>query len=124
MTLKELYETWTFKAGNKLGANKTPREQSEGDVAVDFLPNTYQTEVRNRTPGDKVVLQDSNPNGTNGTFNTESAFKYYSTLYNSPLTLFKSRPVHIYNAQGTDKNKFITSDKYRNSPGALYTNNP
>lgn len=124
MSLKDLYNNWNFKAANTLGANKTPREQTEGKIAVDFLPNSYQTEVRNRIPGDKVVVQATADDDTKGTFNKTSAFKYYSTLFNSPLRTFKSKLVHIYNAQGTGKNsKYSTSDNIRNTPGALYNTN-
>lgn len=122
MGLKELYEGWAFRNGNKLGTN-TPREQSDGDVAVDFLPNTYQTEIKNRTPTDTVVVQATSDDATNGTFNTTTAFRYYSTLVRSPLTSFKSRIVHKYDAQGTDATKYATSNEIKNTPGALYNTN-
>lgn len=122
MGLKELYETWTFKAGNTLG-NKNPRDQKDGILAVDYLPNTYQTEVKNRTPNDTVVTQATADDSTNGTFNTTSAFKYYSTLFASPLKTFKSKVVHLYNAQGTDTAKYATSNEIKNTPGALYSTN-
>jgi hypothetical protein len=124
MGLEELYKRWVFKNGNKLGATNTPREQSEGKVAVDFLPNTYQTEIRNRTPDDKVVTQATADDDTTGMFNKTTAFQYYSTIFNSPLKRFKSRVVHLYNAQGTTEEKYITSTKVKNTPGALYINNP
>ena len=123
MALKDIYEQWAFRPIAGVGANQTPVKQSEGDVSVDFLPNTYQTEVRNRTPGDKVVTQAAGDDVTDGTFNTTSAFKYYTSLFNSPLKTFKSRVVHLYNAQGTDANKYITSNEVKNTPGALYSNN-
>lgn len=122
MALKDIYESWNFKP-IVAGTGKTPREQSEGKVAVDYLPNTYQTEVRNRTPGDKVVIQSTDDDATKGTFNTTSAFKYYSTLFTSPLKTFKSKVVHLYNAQGTDTSKYITSNKVKDTPGALYSTN-
>ena len=123
MSLLDLYNSWNFKSANTAGANKTPREVTEGKVAVDFLPNTYQTEVRNRTPHDKVVTQATGDDATNGTFSTVSAFKYYSTLFNSPLKTFKSKIVHLYNAQGTDATKYATSNQVKNTPGALYSTN-
>lgn len=123
MSLLDLYNNWNFKPANSLGANKTPREQSQGKISVDFLPNIYQTEVRNRIPGDKVVTQASDDDSTNGTFNTISAFKYYSSLYNSPLKTFKSKVVHLYNAQGNDNTQYVTSTEVRNTQGALYNTN-
>ena len=122
MALKDIYESWAFRpiAGAQ---NKNVRDQAEGKLAVDFLPNTYQTEVRNRTPGNKVVSQATGDDTTNGTFNTTSAFKYYSTLISSPLKTFKSKVVHLYNAQGTDNAKYATSNQVRNTPGALYNTN-
>jgi hypothetical protein len=123
MALKDIYESWAFKPILGVGASDTPVKQSEGRVAVDYLPNTYQTEVRNRTPGNKVVTQATGDDTTNGTFNTTSAFKYYSTLYSSPLKTFKSKVVHLYNAQGTDASKYATSNEIRNTPGALYSTN-
>lgn len=122
MALKDIYESWTFRPILS-GADKSPRNQANGEVAVDFLPNDYQTEVRNRAPGDKTVVQATGESDTAGTFNTTTAFKYYSTLYNSPLKTFKAKQVHLYNAQGTDAQKYITSNAYRNTPGALYINN-
>jgi hypothetical protein len=123
MSLLDLYNSWNFKNGNTLGTNKTPKEQTEGKVAVDFLPNTYQAEVKNRDPHNKTVTQASADDATNGTFNTTTAFKYYSTLVNSPLKTFKSKVVHLYNAQGTDSTKYATSNQIRNTPGALYNTN-
>jgi hypothetical protein len=123
MALKDIYEKWAFRPLAGVGAGDTPVKQSEGKVKVDFLPNTYQTEVRNRTPGDKVVNQATVDDATNGTFNTTSAFKYYSTLYSSPLKTFKSRVVHLYNAQGNDSTQYITSNEVRNTQGALYSTN-
>lgn len=122
MGLKELYEGWNFRPIMD-GADNNPREQKEGKVAVDFLPNTYQAEIRNRTPGDAVVIQASADNATNGMFNPVSAFQYYTTLFNSPLKTYKSQIVHRYNAQGTDQAKYITSTGIVNMPGALYSTN-
>lgn len=123
MALKDLYESWAFKPLAGVGSADNPRTQSEGKVKVDFLPNTYQTEVRNRTPGDKVVTQATGDDTTAGTFNKDSALKYYSTLYNSPLKTFKGRVVQQYNAQGTDTNKYVSSAEVRNTQGALYSTN-
>lgn len=122
MALIDIYENWTFRPIMP-GTGNTPRDQSTGTVAVDFLPNTYQTEVRNRTPGDKTVTQATGESDTAGTFHTTTAFKYYSTLYSGPLKTYKARQVHLYNAQGTDAQKYATSDAVRNTPGALYINN-
>ena len=123
MALKDIYESWTFKPLAGAGAADNPRTQSEGKVKVDFLPNTYQTEVRNRTPGDTVVTQATADDATVGTFNTDTAFKYYSELYNSPLKTFKGKVVQQYNAQGTDTNKYVSSAEVRNTQGALYSTN-
>lgn len=123
MALKDIYESWAFKPILGVGANDTPVKQSEGRVAVDYLPNTYQTEVRNRSPRDTVVTQATTDDATNGTFNTTTAFKYYSTLFNSPLKTFKSKVVHLYNAQGGDTAKYSTSNEIKNTPGALYSTN-
>ncbi len=123
MKLEDMYKNWVFKPVAGVGAGNTPVKQSEGKVAVDYLPNTYQTEVRNRLPGDKVVVLATDDDKTKGAFNETSAFKYYSTLVSSPLKTFKSKVVHLYNAQGSDTSKYISSDKIRNSPGALYNTN-
>ena len=117
MSLLDLYNSWNFKSANTAGANKTPREVTEGKVAVDFLPNTYQTEVRNRTPQNKVVTQATADNATVGEFNT-AALGYYSTLVNSPLKAYKSRVIHKYNS-ATNKT-FLDSTQIKNTPGALY----
>jgi len=124
MGLIEKYNTWAFKPVMS-GNGNNPINQSEGKVRVDYLPNTYQTEVRNRTPGDKVVNQATADDATNGTFKTDTAFKYYTTLTtNTRLTQYKSKLVHRYNAQGTAPNaKFITSDEWKNSKGVLYSTN-
>jgi hypothetical protein len=123
MGLKELYESWTFKSVTPLSTSQNAREQSKGNVAVDFLPNTYQAEVRN-TARNQPVLPSSGDDTTNGTFKPSTAFKYYSTLVSGPLKSFKSRVVHLYNAQGTNKNdRYVSSDKVRNTPGALYSTN-
>jgi hypothetical protein len=130
MGLKEMYESWNFRPVME-GDGNTPRNQAEGLVAVDFLPNTYQTEVRNRTPGNKTVTQATADDATNGTFNTTtgpnklSAFAQYTRLFgNTTLTRYKSKIVHKYNAQGTTPNsKFITSDDWKNSEGVLYSTN-
>jgi hypothetical protein len=122
MSLLDLYNSWSFRAGNTLG-NKTPVDQSQGKIAVDFLPNTYQTEVRNRVPGDKAVLQATGDDNTFGTFNTTSAFKRYTTLFNdTSLRVFKGKEVHKYNAQGPTTAKYITSNNIVNTPGAQYFN--
>lgn len=124
MRLEDIYRTWTFKPIAGVGASDTPVKQAEGRVAVDFLPNTYQTEVRNRTPNNKVVVQATRDDATNGTFRTTTAFNYYTTLYNNnSLRNFKSKVVHLYNAQGTTNEKYITSNVIRNTPGALYNTN-
>jgi hypothetical protein len=117
MGLKELYETWQFRPIMN-GANNTPPKQSEGEVAVDYLPNEYQAEIRNRTPGDKVVVQATDDDDTKGMFNKESAFKYYSTL----ITQYGTKS-QIYKAQAGDTNKFVNSNSWKNSPGVLYSTN-
>lgn len=123
MALKDLYESWAFKPLAGAGSADNPRTQSEGKVKVDFLPNTYQTEIRNRTPGDKVVTQATADDATLGTFNKDSALKYYSQLYNSPLKTFKGKVVQQYNAQGADTSKYVSSAEVRNTQGALYSTN-
>lgn len=123
MGLLETYQEWNFKPITP-GASKTPRDQSDGKVAVDYLPNTYQKQIENRRPTDTVVIQASGDDATNGSFNTTTAFLYYSSLINGPLKNYKSRLVHKYNAQGTsDNDKYATSNEIRNTPGALYTTN-
>lgn len=123
MGLKELYEGWAFRPLKDVNQDGTPKKQSEGKFSVDFLPNTYQTEIRNRTPGDKIVTQAATDDATNGTFNTTTAFKYYSTLFGGPLRTFKSKIVHLYDAQGAEEAKYVTSNSIRNTPGALYNTN-
>lgn len=122
MSLLDLYNNWNFRSVNPLPSSKNPKEQSEGKVAVDFLPNTYQTEVRN-TPRNKPVVPSTGDDTTNGTFKPTTAFRYYSTLVSGPLKSFKSKLVHMYNAQGTNEQKYITSNSVKNTPGALYSSN-
>ena len=118
-----MYENWTFKPLRDVGNGGTPIKQAEGKFSVDYLPNTYQTEVKNREVGNKVVTQATEDDATNGTFNTDSAFKYYSTLVDT-FGRYKSRLVHQYNAQGkNDNDRFVTSTSYRNAPGILYNTN-
>jgi len=58
MGLKETYESWVFRPIAGVGANATPVKQSEGDVSVNFLQDTYQPRKEvNRAPGDTVVTQ-------------------------------------------------------------------
>jgi hypothetical protein len=122
MKLEDLYKDWQFKPILG-GANKTPRDQASGTAAVDFLPNTYQAEVRNREFGDKVVTQATEDDKTNGTFKPDTAFRYYTRLFQSSFRTFKSTIVHKYNAQGTnDSDKYESANK--DTPGALYINNP
>lgn len=126
MGLKEIYEDWAFRP-ILTGEGKTPRDQTEGDVAVDFLPNDYQTEVTNRTPGDLTVTPATGDDTTSGQFK-ESAFGMYSTfLDNSKTRKYYNKdlasPSHKYNGQGTEKDKFTTSDEWKNSPGVLYSTN-
>lgn len=119
MSLLDMYNNWKFKPLQGAGADATPTNQSAGKVAVDYLPNDYQKEVKNRTPGDKVVTQATADDTTVGAFNTTSAFKHYSTLIkNTTLTLWKNRTIHLYNAQGANY-----TDKIKDTPGALYTTN-
>jgi hypothetical protein len=118
MSLKDIYEEWTFKPLRGVGAGDTPIKQSEGKVNVDFLPNTYQEEVVNREPGDKVVTQATEDNATVGMFN-EGALGYYSTLVDSTLKTYKTKVVHKYNNTNTS---YLTSMEVRNTPGALYIN--
>jgi len=123
MGLKEKYDAWQFRP-ILAGDNKTPRNQKDGTVAVDFLPNTYQTGVANRTPGDKTVTQATDDDKTNGEF-TPTAFSRYTTLFQSSARVFKSKIVHAYNAQGTnDNDKYTTSTGIKEAPGTLYINNP
>ena len=122
MALKDIYEKWTFKPLAGVGAGDTPIKQSEGRVDIDFLPNNYQTGVTNRTPGNKVVTQATEDNKTNGKF-TDQALGYYTRLYQSPARLFKSKVVHLYDAQGTDTSKYVSSAEIRNTQGALYSTN-
>jgi hypothetical protein len=116
MGLKETYDTWTFKPLAGTGNADTPRNQSEGKVNVDYLPNTYQNGLTNRTPKDKVVTQATADNATNGKFNS-AALGYYSTLIDSPLKLFKSQEVHKYKI---DRNY---TTQFENSKGVLYSTN-
>ena len=116
MGLKETYETWTFKPLKDTGNADTPPNQSEGKVNVDYLPNTYQSGLANRTPQDKVVTQATADDATNGAFNS-TAFGYYSTLVDSPLKLFKSQEVHKYKINGNYTTQF------QNSEGVLYSTN-
>jgi len=127
MGLKEIYETWTFKVGNTIG-NKGPREQSEGAAAVNYMPDTYQTEVRNRAPGDTTAMQSTEDDSTKGTFRPQTAFRYYtSMILNTFLTRYPrtgvGKLVHKFNAQGTDQDKYLTSNEIKRTPGALYNTN-
>jgi hypothetical protein len=116
MGLKETYLAWNFRPIMD-GQNKTPLEQKEGKVAVDFLPNDYQAEIRNRTPGDKVVVQATDDDDTKGMFNKESAFKYYSTLIGKYSTV-----AQLYKAQAEDTDTFTKSTSWSSAPGVLYSN--
>ncbi len=116
MTVPNSSAATSLLGGQTLAAGN-PRTQSEGKFSVDFLQNTYQNEVANRTPGDKVVTQATADNATVGEFNT-AALGYYSTLVNSPLKAYKSRVIHKYNS-ATNKT-FLDSTQIKNTPGALY----
>tara|TARA_R110000868_G_scaffold304305_2_gene564813 strand:- start:421 stop:822 length:402 start_codon:yes stop_codon:yes gene_type:complete len=132
MGLKELYDDWAFKP-IMAGANKTPRDASEGLVAVNFLPNSYQVEVKNREIGDTSILLDTDPTKTKGSFRTDTAFGMYSKFlsstatrdyYNNSLTKAGTKTVHLYNAQGVNANdKYSTSAGIAGSKGILYTTN-
>lgn len=118
-----MYDAWQFRP-IMAGDGNNPRNQKEGAVAVDFLPNNYQTGVVNRPIGDKTVIQATADDATTGRF-TPQAFNRYTTLFQSNFRVFKSKIVHTYNAQGTnDNDKYTTSTGIKNSPGALYINNP
>lgn len=118
MALKDLYESWAFKPLAGAGSADTPRTQSEGDVKVDFLQNTYtKNDTTNRTPGDTVVTQAVEDNTTAGEFNSD-ALGYYSSLVSSPLKAYKSKVIHKYNSNSNQK--YLDSTQTRNSPGALY----
>lgn len=116
MGLKELYDDWTFRP-IIAGEGKTPREQTDGKVAVDFLPNTYQTQVTNRAPDDKTVVLATGDDETEGSFN-ETALTYYSTLLNT-----YSRVAQTYKAQKEVTNTFVGSTDWSGSPGVLYSTN-
>lgn len=119
MGLKETYESWAFRPIAGVGASDTPVKQSEGDVSVNFLQDTYQPSKEvNRTPGDKVVTQATEDNATAGIFKQE-ALGYYSTLIGSTLKTYKSNVVHKYNNTNAT---YLESTQVRNSPGALYIN--
>jgi hypothetical protein len=119
MGLKETYESWVFRPIAGVGANATPVKQSEGDVSVNFLQDTYQPRKEvNRAPGDTVVTQATEDNATAGIFKQE-ALGYYSTLIGSTLKTYKSRVVHKYNNTNA---RYLESTQVRNTPGALYIN--
>lgn len=141
MSLLDLYNSWTFKTPtvvNTQNTQKTPRDaatvnSSSPGVGVDFLPDTYQAEIRNRGYRDTTIQLDTDPTKTKGTFNTTTAFGLYSTFlsktatrnyYNNSLTTAGTKTIHLYNAQGTNVNdKYITSTVIKNTPGALYNTN-
>jgi len=126
MSLEELYNQTNFR--NKLntkfngGAYGTPAspvdQATDGSVAVDFLDNTYQSEVRNRTPGDKTVVQAVGDDTTNGTFTTRAFTHYTSLTANTALT--RQATLHMYNARNNEK-KYESS--IAGTPGALYNTN-
>lgn len=139
MSLIDLYNSWTFKTPtvvNTQDTQKTPRDaatvnSSTPGVGVDFLPDTYQAEVRNRGYQDKTIQLDTDPTKTKGTFNTTTAFGMYSTFlssnatrnyYNNSLTTAGTKTIHLYNAQGS-----LPQDKYvgviQSTPGGLYSTN-
>ena len=119
MGLKETYESWVFRPIAGVGANATPVKQSEGDVSVNFLQDTYQPRKEvNRAPGDTVVTQATEDNATAGIFKSE-ALGYYSTLIGSTLKTYKSKVVHKYNNTNAS---YLESTQIRNTPGALYIN--
>lgn len=141
MSLKELYENWAFTTPtvvNTQNTKKSPREaatvnDASKGVSVDFLPDTYQAEVRNRGYQNKIIELEADPTKTKGTFNTNTAFSMYSRFlnpsetrnyYNNNLVRYNSSLIHKYDAQGKNVNdKFSTSNEYVNSPGVLYNTN-
>lgn len=132
MSLESLYNSWTFKplGVNTYQGSGTPVLQALGGIAVDFLPNTYQKEVRNRAPGDKIVLQSEEPGigdaaSTKGTFAPKGLLFHKEQTNDVLLTRWRGKDLHKYNVQDTDPNKqYITSADIRNTPGALYLTNP
>lgn len=124
MSLKDLYESWTFRREMPVGGNAsaTPRQQASGQVGVDFLPNTFQQEFTPRPLGDKTVLLETNPEKTKGTFHETTALRYYTTLFSDSLRrVFGGKTVHKYNAAGTSPNdRYLTSDGISGTPGANY----
>lgn len=128
MSLKDLYLNWTFRrptAINTEGGVATPREQAAGEVAVDFMSNEYQTEIRTRPFNDKTVLPATEDDTTSGTFTQSALFRYGQKVTDAVLTMYKGNKVHKFNAQGTgDNDKYITSEKVKDTPGATYHNNP
>lgn len=123
MKLEDMYNTWTFKPLRSVSPTGTPRSQSDGEHAVDFLPNYYQTGIVNRPVGDKTVVQATADDATAGRF-TDRAFLRYSALFYSNARVFKTKIVHPYNAQGSyDNARYTTSTGIKNSPGTLYITN-
>lgn len=118
MKLEDLYNDWQFRPING-GENKTPRDQASGTAAVDFLPNDYQVEVKNRAVDDKVVVQSTVDDDTLGTFKKDTAFKYYSTLigqYSTTAQTYKAPQV-------SNSNTFTDASEWTNSPGVLFSTN-
>lgn len=128
MSLKDLYLNWTFRRPTVINTTDgvaTPREQASGTVAVDFMSNEYQTEIRNRPYKDTTVVQATTDDTTAGTFTNNALFRYSEKVKDTLLSIYKGRPVHKFNAQSTNPNdKYITSDNVANTPGAEYYNNP
>lgn len=127
MSLKDLYEKWTFRHSrevNTQGGVASPREQASGTVGVDFLPNEYQSEVRVRPAGDKTVSPSPDVATNTGTF-TEAGLSHYATkVKNTLLTMYRGRQVHKFNpTSGRDEDKYLTSQSIKDTPGAKYFNN-
>jgi len=118
-SLEADYDTFQFRPVGTLPANATPKRQANGEVAMNFLSNDVQEEIRNRTPGNKVVTQATADNATNGTFKQSVLTQYYTNLTNNTLfSNFKSRLVHIYN----NNNSYTTQTSQAGTPGVLNIN--
>jgi hypothetical protein len=128
MSLKDLYLSWTFRTPTAINTQDgvaTPREQANGDVAVDFMSNEFQTEVRNRPFKNTTVTQATEDDKTAGTFTNNALFRYGEKVKDTLLTMYKGKNVHKFNAQGVNPNdKYITSDDIKDTKGIGYYNNP
>ena len=73
------------------------RQQAEGELGVDNMPNDFQSEFQPREPGTKYYPQSPGEDDTFGRW-LNKALLYYGSVVTDPLfSNYKDRLVHKYN---------------------------